>query len=137
VVRQSDQAQPTGPRIDGPINGITPATKSIQAFALAIAQMSQEAASARTARHIEELRKARSMEEVASIELDFVKQSLEHAAEHTRKVCEMVTTLPLEMAKTYQTDWLQLINAAVQTTEAAAHAAAQREAAEGIFSFNG
>ena len=56
--------------------------------------------------------------------MDFVKDSLAHAAQHIRKVGEMLATVPLEIAKTYQKDWLQLVTAALQTTEAARHAAA-------------
>jgi hypothetical protein len=38
----------------------------------------------------------------------------------------MLTALPLEMAKSYQNDWLQLVTAAVRTTEAAGHAVAAK-----------
>ena len=80
----------------------------------------------RTTQHIERLRKVHSPEEVTSIQLDFVKESLEFATEHTKKVGEMLAALPLEMAKSYQRDWLQLVTTAVQTTEAAQHAVAAR-----------
>jgi hypothetical protein len=67
------------------------------------------------------------VEEVTSIQMEFVKDSLGHAAQHTRKLCEMLTALPLEMAKPYQQhDWLQLVTAAIQATEAAGHPAAAR-----------
>ena len=130
MAEQSAQAKPARTRSDGAIvdvafNGITPATKTIEAFALAIAQMSRQALD-RTTHHLEELRQVHSAEEVASIQLDFVKESFEHAAQHTRKVADMLASLPLEMAKSYQRDWLQLVTTAVQTTEAAQHAVAAR-----------
>ena len=57
---------------DIPINGMTPATKTIQAFALAITQMSRQSLE-RTTEHMEKLRKVHCMEEVMSIQQDFVK----------------------------------------------------------------
>jgi hypothetical protein len=130
MAEQSTQAKPADARIEGvisdvAINGMTATTKTIQAFALAIAQMSRQALD-RTTEHVEALRKAHCVEEVTSIQMDFVKDSLEHGAQHTRKLCEMLTALPLDMAKTYQRDWLQLVTAALQSTEAAGHAAAAR-----------
>ncbi len=89
MAEQSAQANPAGTGIDGAINdvainGMTATTKPSQAFAREIAQLSRQALD-QTTRHIEELRKAHSMEEVASIQMDFVKESLEHGAQHTRK----------------------------------------------------
>jgi hypothetical protein len=125
-MEQSARAKPADTRIDDiAINGITPATKTIQAFALTITQMSRQSLE-RTTQHIEKLRKVHSPEEVTSIQLDFVKESLEFATQHTRKVGEMLAALPLEMAKSYQEDWLQLVTAAVRTTEAAGHAVASK-----------
>ena len=113
------QANPADTRIDvatisnGEINDVainemTATTKTIQAFASETARMSRQALD-RTTRHIERLRKAHSMEEVASIQMDFAKESLEHAEQHSQKLCEMLAAFPLKMAKTYQDDWLQLI----------------------------
>jgi hypothetical protein len=125
-MEQSAHAEPADGRIDDiAINGITPATKTIHALALMITQISRQSLE-RTTQHIEKLRKVHSPEEVTSIQLDFVKESLEFATEHTKKVGEMLTALPLEMAKSYQNDWLQLVIAAVRTTEAAGHAVTAR-----------
>jgi hypothetical protein len=89
-MEQSAQAKLADTRIDDvAINGITPATKTIQAFALTITQMSRQSLE-RTTQHIERLRKVHSPEEVASIQLEFVRESLEFAAQHTRKVGEML-----------------------------------------------
>ena len=63
------------------------------------------------------------------MQLDFVKESLLHAAKHTGKLCEMLATVPLEMAEPHQDDLLHLVTAAVtavQTTEAAGRAAAAK-----------
>jgi hypothetical protein len=102
---------------DGPINDgeMTATVETIQAFAREIVQMSGQAL-VRTNQHIEKLRKAHRKEEVASIERDFVKEPLDHAVQHTRKFIQMLATLPPELA--------QPVNAAVDATEAARHAAA-------------
>jgi phasin family protein len=118
----SAQAKPAATRGDGAIgdgafNGITPATKTIEAFAHAIAQMSRQALD-HTTQHLEELRQVRSAEEVASIQSDFVKESLEHAVQHARTFIQMVVTLPPEL--------VQPVNPAVDAAGAARHAAAAR-----------
>jgi phasin family protein len=122
MAEQSAQAKPARTRSDGAIvdvafNGITPATKTIEDFAHAVAQMSRQALE-RTTQHLEELRQAHSAEEVASIQTDFVKESLEHAVQHTRTFIQMLATLPPEL--------VQPVNAAVQAAEAARRAAAAR-----------
>jgi hypothetical protein len=72
----------------------------------------------RTNQHIEKLRKAHRIEEVAAIQADFLKESMEHAVQHTRKYIEMLATFPREL--------VQPVNAAVETAEAAGHATAAK-----------
>jgi phasin family protein len=91
-------AQASGTRIDGAIEGVTPAVETIQAFAREIAQMSRQAL-VRTNQHIERLRKAHRIEEAAAIQADFLKESMEHAVQHTRKYIEMLTTFPHDLVK--------------------------------------
>ncbi len=116
------QAKPADTRIEGAtndiaINGMTPAIKTIQAFAREIAQKSGQAL-VRTNQHIEKLRKAHCMEEAAAIQTDFLKESLEHAIQHTRKFIEMLAAFPLEL--------VQPVNVAVETAVAARHATAAK-----------
>ena len=127
MAERSAQAKPAATRGDGAIgdgaigdgafNGITPATKTIEVFAHAIAQMSRQALD-HTTQHLEELRQVRSAEEVASIQSDFVKESLEHAVQPARTFIQMVVTLPPEL--------VQPVNPAVDAAGAARHAAAAR-----------
>jgi phasin family protein len=123
LAERSAQAKPAATRGDngaigdGAFNGTTPATKTIEAFAHAIAQMSRQALD-RTTQHLEELRQVHSAEEVASIQTDFVKESLEHALQHTRTFIQMVATLPPEL--------VQPVTAAVDAAGAARRAAAAR-----------
>lgn len=117
MAERSAQAKPAATHGDGAINGITPATKTIEAFAHAIAQMSRQALD-RATQHLEELRQVHSAEEVASIQTDFVNESLEHALQHTRTFIQMVALLPPEL--------VQPVTAAVDAAGAARRAAAAR-----------
>jgi hypothetical protein len=122
MARQRARTKPADTRIDGAINdvaikGMTPAVETIQAFAREIAQMSGQAL-VRTNQHLEELRKAKSREEAAAIQADFLKESMEHAVQHTRKYIEMLATFPHGLVRP--------VNVAVEMAEAARHAAAAK-----------
>jgi hypothetical protein len=122
MARQSAQAKPAGTRTNGAINGsaikeMAPAIETIQAFARETAQMSRQALD-RTNQHIEELRKAHSMEQAAAIQADFLRESMEDAVQHTRTYILMLATFPHEL--------IQPVNAAVETAEAARHATAAK-----------
>jgi hypothetical protein len=116
------EQQPADTRIEGAANdaaikGMTPAVETIQAFAREIALMAWQAL-VRANQHIEKLPKAHSMEEAAAIQADFLKESMEHAVQHTRKYIEMLATFPHEL--------VQPVNVAVETVEAARHATAAK-----------
>jgi hypothetical protein len=102
---------------DVAIEGLTPAIETIQVFAREIAQMSWQAVD-RADQHIEKLRKADSMEEAAAIQADFLKESMEHAVQHTRKYIEMLATFPHGL--------VQPVNVAVEIAVAARHATAAK-----------
>jgi hypothetical protein len=113
--------KPADTRIEGAANGaaiqgmMTPAIETIQAFAREIALMSWQAF-VRTTWHIERLREADRTEEAAAIQADFLKESMEHAVQHTRKYIEMLAAFPHEL--------MQPVNVAVETAEAARDATA-------------
>jgi hypothetical protein len=116
------EQKPADTRIEGAANdaaikGTTPAIETIQAFAREIAQMSGQAL-VHTNQHIEKLRKADRMEEAAAIQADFLKESMEHAVQHTRKYIEMLATFPHEL--------VQPVSVAVETAEAARHVTAAK-----------
>ncbi len=113
---------PADTRIEGATNdvaieGMTPAVETIQAFAREIAQMSGQAL-VRTNQHIEKLRKAHRMEEAAAIQADFLKESMQHAVQHTRKYIELLATFPHEL--------VQPVNVALEIAEAVRHTAAAK-----------
>ncbi|MGH6852826.1 MAG: phasin family protein [Methylocella sp.] len=121
MAERSARAKPAGAHyVDGTAddvarNGIAPAIKTIQAFAREIAQMSGQALD-RSPQHIEKLRKTQCSEEAAAIQADFLRESMEHAVQHTRTYIAMLATFPREL--------IQPVNVAVETAEAARHAAA-------------
>jgi hypothetical protein len=122
MAKQSARAKPADTHIDGAINdvaikGLIPAVETIQAFAREIAEMSEQAL-VRASQHVEELRKARSMDEAAAIQADFLKEAMEHAVQHTRKYIEMLATFPHELV------WP--VSAAVEMAQAARHATAAK-----------
>ncbi len=122
MAERSTQAKSAGTRIEGAtkgvaLKGMTPAIETIQAFASEIAQTSEQALD-RTTQHIEKLRRAQSMEEAAAIQADFLRESMEHAVQHTRRYILMLTTFPHEL--------IQPVNVAVETAEAARHATAAK-----------
>jgi hypothetical protein len=124
-MEKSAQAKPAATRMNGAahdaaingvaINGLTPAIETIQAFAREIAQMSGQALDHST-QHIEKLRKAQSNEEAAAIQADFLKESMDHAVQHTRMYIFMLATFPHELVRP--------VNVAVKTAEAARRATA-------------
>jgi hypothetical protein len=116
------QSEPAASDIDRPINdvalgGLTPAVETIQAFAREIAQTSEQARD-RTTRHIEELRKAQSMQDAAAIQADFLKEAMEHAVQHTREFILMLATYPHEQVRP--------VNVAVEAAAAARIASAAK-----------
>jgi hypothetical protein len=102
---------------DVALEGMTPAVETIQAFARETAQMSEQAL-VRIDQHIEKLRKVQHIEEAAAIQVDFLKEAMEHAVHHTRKYIEMLATFPHELV------WP--VNAAVEMAETARHATAAK-----------
>jgi hypothetical protein len=89
MVEQRARSKPADTRSDGPINDVaikemTATIETIQAFAREIAQMSGQAV-VRTNQHVEKHRNAHRMEEAAAIQADFLKESMDHAVQHTRK----------------------------------------------------
>jgi len=68
--------------------------------------------------HVEKLRNADRMEEAAAIQADFLKESMEHAVQHTRKYIEMLATFPHGV--------VQPVNVAVEIATAARHATAAK-----------
>jgi hypothetical protein len=103
--------------------GVTTASKNMQAFAGEIGEMSKQSLEHAT-EALEKLRNAHGMTEILAIQTSFAREGFEHMARHTRRFSELMATFPIELIKTYQEAWMKALNAAGQTTEAAKQNAA-------------
>jgi phasin family protein len=93
-------------------------TKNLQAFAAEIAEMSRQSIE-HTTDTIEKLRSARGLSEILTIQTNFMREAFEHLSQHTRKFSELMTSLPLEMSKTYAQLWTKSLDSGVRTVEEA------------------
>lgn len=107
--------------LDFAASGVGAASKNLQALASEIAEASKESFDHAT-KALDKLRSAHSVEEILAIQASFVKEAFDHAAQRTKRFGELMTTLPLEMTKTYQEAMTKCMTAAVQNTEAAGQA---------------
>lgn len=83
------------------LGGFGLATKSIQTFATEVARLSKESVD-ETTQLVEKLRSAKTIEDVVSIQTSYVQQSFSKYADYTRRIGELFTALPLEIAKQSQ-----------------------------------
>ena len=99
------------------------ATRNLQAFAAEFNEMSQQSIE-HTKEAIEKLRNARGVAEVLAIQSGYIRESVEHVLQHTRRFSELLTSLPLEMSKSYAELWSKSMKTAIETTEEAGEKAA-------------
>ena len=95
----------------------TLASKNMQSFAGEVAQMSKQSFEhASTA--VEKLREAKTFEELMSIQSSFMREAIEAATQRTRRLGEMMTTLPLEMTRAYQDTMMRATETAMKSARA-------------------
>ena len=99
------------------------ATRNLQAFAAEFNEMSQQSIE-HTKEAIEKLRNARGVAEVLAIQSGYIREAVEHVLQHTRRFSELLTSLPLEMSKSYAELWSKSMKTAIETTEEAGEKAA-------------
>jgi phasin family protein len=80
------------------MGGFSAASKSMQTFTSEIARMSKESVE-HTTQLVEKLRGAKTIEEIVAIQTSFMQQSFSNYADYTRRFGELMTMLPLELAK--------------------------------------
>ncbi len=90
--------QDTAPGIDSAMGGLSMASKSMQTFTSEITKMSKESME-QTTQYVEKLRSAKTMEDIVAVQTSFMQQSFSAYANYTRRFGELLTMLPLEMAK--------------------------------------
>jgi len=96
----------------------TATSQKVQAFTGEIADMSKQSYE-QALQTMEKLRGAKSLEELLSIQSGFVQESFENLSQRSRKLSEMMSSMPLEMAKTYREAMLKAADAAMDTTRKA------------------
>ena len=93
------------------------ASKNMQAFAGELAQMSKKSIE-QASTTMEKLRDAKSLEDLMSIQTTFMREAMESATQRTRRLGEMMTTLPLEITRAYQDAMHRATDTAMKTTRA-------------------
>ena len=86
------------PGVDAMMGGYATGTKTLQTFASEMQRMSKDAMD-QTTGLMEQLRGAKTMEDVVSIQTSFLQKSFSNYAETTRRFSELMMTLPMEMAR--------------------------------------
>ncbi len=109
--------------VEGAMNAIDATSKHCQAVANEMFEMSKQSMDQAT-QALDKLRSTRVMDEVMSIQSDYVKQSFAYFTQHSRRFGELFMGFPGEITKSYQDAWLHAVNAAVQATQAASQTAA-------------
>jgi phasin family protein len=102
------------------MSGFSVASRSIQTFAAELTRMSKESME-HTTQLVEKLRGAKTLEEVVSIQSAFMQQSFASYADYTRRFGEMLTALPLDMAKQGRAAMQQGTETVAQNVEQAGH----------------
>jgi hypothetical protein len=103
--------------------GVSAATRNLQAFTSEFNEMSQQSIE-HAKETIEKLRNARGLAEVLAIQSGYVRETVEHVLQHTRRFSELLTSLPLDMSKSYAELWSKSLKT---TEEAGEKAAAEAE----------
>jgi phasin family protein len=98
------------------LGGFGVASKSIQTFASEVARLSKETVD-ETTHLVEKLRGAKTLEEVVSIQTSYVQQSFSKYADYTRRIGELFTSLPLEIAKKSHSALQKTAEAVTKATE--------------------
>jgi hypothetical protein len=109
---------------DTAANAVNAMSKNIQAIAGEIFEISKQSFE-HTTEVMEKLRNARGVDEVLTIQTNFVKEACEHAAQHAQKFSELMAALPAEMTKSCQDAWLRSLNSAMKVSETASQTASE------------
>ena len=109
--------------VEGAMNAIDATSKHFQAVANEMFEMSKQSMDQAT-QTLDKLRSTRVMDELMSIQSDYVKQAFAYFTQHSRRFGELFMGFPGEITKSYQDAWLQAVNAAVQATQVASQTAA-------------
>ena len=116
------------PGADAAAASLSTVTKSIQTMTEEIQKLSKDSME-QTSQLMEKLRGAKSMEEIVSIQTSFVQHSFTTYVDYTKRMGEMMMSVPLELAKQGQSAFQQgkqtMTDAAERTGEQMKNAAEQ------------
>jgi phasin family protein len=94
------------------MSGFVASSKNMQALISELGEISQQSFE-HGIQTFEKLRHARNIDQVFAIQTDFLKEAVEHVAQHTRRLGEIMSSGPMEMMKTCQEAMLRSGNTAV------------------------
>ena len=103
---------------DAAANSLNTATQSFQTFAAEVQRMSKESIE-HTTQTMEQLRGAKSMEDVVSIQTTYMQKSFASYADYTRRFSELMMSLPMEFAKQGRAAFQQGADAATKAGQQA------------------
>ncbi len=106
------------PGADAAMNSMSVASKSLQSFASEVQRMSKDSMT-QTAEMMEKLRGAKTMEDLIAIQTSYVQQSFTHYADYTKRLSELMLTMPMEFAKQGRSAFQQGTSAMTKATEQA------------------
>jgi hypothetical protein len=109
--------------VEGAMNAIDATSKHIQAVANEMFEMSKQSMD-HAAQAMDKVRSTRILDELMTIQSDYVKQAFAYFTQHSRRFGELFMGYPGEITKSYQDAWLQAVHAAVQATQVASQTAA-------------
>ena len=106
------------PGADAATNTMSMASKSLQSFASELQRMSKDTMS-QTSEMMEKLRGAKTMEDLIAIQTSYVQQSFTHYADYSKRLSELMLTMPMEFAKQGRNAIQQGTSAMTKATEQA------------------
>ena len=106
------------PGADAAMNNMSLASKSLQSFASELQRMSKDSMN-QTSEMMEKLRGAKTMEDLIAIQTSYVQQSFSQYADYTKRLSELMMTMPMELAKQGRSAFQQGASAMTKATEQA------------------
>ena len=106
------------PGADAVMNNMSVASKSLQSFASELQRMSKDTMN-QTSEMMEKLRGAKTMEDLVAIQTSYVQQSFSQYADYTKRLSELMMTMPMELAKQGRSVFQQGASAMTKATEQA------------------
>ncbi len=104
------------PGSEAAMNSMSTTARSLQSFASEVQRMSKDSMT-QTTEMMEKLRGAKSMEDLVSIQTNYMQQSFSHYADYTRRLSEMMMAMPMEFAKQGRGAFQQGADAMTRTGE--------------------